>query len=103
LDNSFAETRHLALSQLFAFSVAPSRPLRPAQLDVAVLDSGSDDADPPLSATMLGEHTSQSVARLMRELGKIGDQAAAIALPLCSFGDLKIVLPWLRTARGALR
>jgi hypothetical protein len=31
----------------------------------AVLDGGRDDADAPLSATMLGKHTSQPVARLM--------------------------------------
>jgi len=39
--------------------------LRLAQLDAAVLDSGRDDADAPLSATMLGKHTSQPVALLM--------------------------------------
>ena len=45
---------------------AALRPLRPAQLDAAVLDSGRDDADAPLSATMLGKHTSQPVAQLMK-------------------------------------
>ena len=48
-------------------------------------------------------HEADLAWRTPRELEKIGDQAAAIALRLCSFGDLKIVLPWLRTARGALR
>jgi hypothetical protein len=39
--------------------------LPPAPFDAAALDSGRDDADAPVSATIFGKRTSQPVARLI--------------------------------------